>query len=59
MIFYSRKMDVQSELDDFTEESRQLEAELEATIEQNENTIKALRLNCSQVQSENESQRVI
>ncbi|XP_055638964.1 nuclear distribution protein nudE homolog [Toxorhynchites rutilus septentrionalis] len=62
--------DVQREFDDFTEESRQLEAELEMTIEQQEKKIRdlnqlvsTLRVECESfkrkvVNSENESNKI-
>lgn len=53
-----RKLDCQQELEDFTEESRQLETELEATIEQNEKSLKDLRSALNQQQLENDSIRV-
>lgn len=56
--YYFRKLDCQQELEDFTEESRQLETELEATIEQNEKSLKDLRSALNQQQVENDSIRV-
>lgn len=53
-----RKLDCQQELEDFTEESRQLETELEATIEQNEKSLRDLRSALNQQQLENDSIRV-
>lgn len=50
-----RYLDVKEELDDFTEGSRQLEAELEASLEQKEKTIRDLKLASHQLQIENES----
>lgn len=55
--YYQEKLDGQQELEDFTEESRQLEAELEAQIEQDENQIRTLKNNLNQLQIETESQR--
>lgn len=52
-------LDVKQELDDFTEGSRQLEAELETSLIQNEKTIKDLKLALNQLQIDNESLRVI
>lgn len=51
-------MDVQQELEDFTEGSRQLEAELETSLEQREKTIKDLKMALNQLQIDNETLRV-
>lgn len=53
-----RYLDVQQELEDFTEGSRQLEAELETSLEQREKTIKDLKMALNQLQNDNESLRV-
>lgn len=53
-----RYLDVKEELDDFTEGSRQLEAELEASLEQKEKTVRDLKQNANQLQHENESLHV-
>lgn len=55
--YFREKLDCQQELEDFTEESRQLETELEATIEQNEKSLKDLRSALNQQQLENDSIR--
>uniref|UniRef100_A0A182JTS5 NUDE domain-containing protein n=1 Tax=Anopheles christyi TaxID=43041 RepID=A0A182JTS5_9DIPT len=47
--------DAQREFDDFTAESRQLEAELEMTVEQQEKKIRDLNQLVNQLHSENES----
>ncbi|XP_040162292.1 nuclear distribution protein nudE homolog 1 [Anopheles arabiensis] len=47
--------DAQREFDDFTTESRQLEAELEMTVEQQEKKIRDLNQLVNQLHSENES----
>lgn len=53
-----RKLDCQKEFEDFTEESRQLEQELETTLVQNEKQIRDLNgLICS-LREDNESLRV-
>ncbi|XP_053694991.1 nuclear distribution protein nudE-like 1-A [Sabethes cyaneus] len=49
------RSDVQREFDDFTEESRQLEAELEMTVEQQEKKIRDLNQLVSQLRVECES----
>lgn len=49
------RSDVQREFDDFTEESRQLEAELEMTVEQQEKKIRDLNQLVSQIRVECES----
>lgn len=53
-----RKSDAQQELEDFTEESRQLERELEASLEQSDNIIRDLQLTNRNLQAELESSRV-
>ena len=53
-----RRNDVQREFDDFTEESRQLEAELEMTVEQQEKKIRDLNHFVNQLKVENESYKV-
>ncbi|KAG4073990.1 hypothetical protein HA402_014195 [Bradysia odoriphaga] len=50
-------LDVKQELDDFTEGSRQLEAELEMSLQQHEKTIRDLKLALNQLQTDNESLR--
>lgn len=57
-MFLIRKSDAQQELEDFTEESRQLECELEASLKQSENEIRDLRLTVRNLQAELESSRV-
>lgn len=57
-IMICRCQDVKQELDDFTEGSRQLEAELEMSLQQHEKTIKDLKLALNQLQIDNESLRV-
>ncbi len=49
---------MKQELDDFTEGSQQLEAELEMSLQQHEKTIKDLKLALNQLQIDNESLRV-
>lgn len=58
MMINYRYVDVQQELDDFTENSRQLEAELETSLQQHEKTIRDLKLAFNQLQIDNESLRV-
>lgn len=58
VLFVRRYLDVQQELEDFTEGSRQLEAELETSLEQREKTIKDLKMALNQLQNDNESLRV-
>lgn len=57
-VFRCRCLDVKQELDDFTEGSRQLEAELEMSLQQHEKTIRDLKLALNQLQIDNESLRV-
>lgn len=56
--FICRCLDVKQELDDFTEGSRQLEAELEVSLKQQEKTIRDLKSALNQLQIDNESLRV-
>lgn len=53
-----RKNEIQRELDDYTEDSRQLEKELEASLAQAEKKIKELQILNSRTQHELESLRV-
>lgn len=53
-----RWIDAKQEFDEFVEDSRQLEAEMEATLEQKENVIRDLRKQVVQLEKENESLRV-
>jgi hypothetical protein len=53
-----RKVEVQREFDDFTEESRQLEQELETQIIQNDKQMNDLKTSVSQLSDENDSLRV-
>ncbi|XP_026469396.1 nuclear distribution protein nudE-like 1-B isoform X3 [Ctenocephalides felis] len=55
--YLQEKSDAQQELEDFTEESRQLECELEASLKQSENEIRDLRLTVRNLQAELESSR--
>lgn len=59
MFVHCRCLDVKQELDDFMEGSRQLEAELETSLQQHEKTIRDLKLALNQLQIDNESLRVI
>lgn len=51
-------IDTKQEFADFEENSRELEAELETSLEQREKNIKDLKHSLNQVQIENESLRV-
>lgn len=51
-------MIVLSEYDEFIEDSKQLEAEMEATIVQKDNTIKDLRMQIVYLERDNESLRI-
>lgn len=51
-------IDTRQEFTDFEENSRELEAELEATLEQREKQIRDLKSSLSQIQNDNESLRV-
>lgn len=53
--FSSRYLEVKEEMDEFTEGSRQLEAELEASLEQKEKLCRDLSMASQQMQKENES----
>lgn len=55
---FCRKLDCQKEFEDFTEESRQLEQELETTLIQNEKQIRDLNGMISNLRDDNESLRV-
>jgi hypothetical protein len=54
----SRKNDTQRELEDFTDESRQLEAELEASLTQSERQVRELKQTLNNMTLENESLKV-
>lgn len=53
-----RKLDCQKEFEDFTEESRQLEQELETTLIQNEKQLKDANQTIDSLRDENQSLRV-
>lgn len=53
-----RKIEVQKEFEDFTDESRQLEQELETTLLQNEKQINDLNYTITKLSEETESLRV-
>lgn len=53
-----RKIDCQKEFEDFTDESRQLEQELETTLIQNEKQIRDLNGMIINLRDDNESLRV-
>lgn len=50
--------DAKQEFHDFCENSRELEAELETSLEQREKTIRDLKHSLNQIQNDNESLRV-
>jgi hypothetical protein len=56
--FHFRKLDCQKEFEDFTDESRQLEQELETTLIQNEKQIRDLNAMIISLRDENGSLRV-
>lgn len=53
-----RKADVQKEFEDFTEESRQLEQELETTLIQNEKQLRDASQTIDNLKDENQTLRV-
>lgn len=56
---YSQKLaEAKQEYNDFVENSRELEAELETTLEQREKSIRDLKSSLNQIQNDNESLRV-
>lgn len=56
---YATKLaDARQEFHDFCENSRELEAELETSLEQREKTIRDLKHSLNQIQNDNESLRV-
>lgn len=56
---YATKLaDTKQEFHDFCENSRELEAELETSLEQREKTIRDLKHSLNQIQNDNESLRV-
>jgi len=57
-LYHKEWTDVKQEFDEFVEDSRQLEAEMEATLEQKETAIRDLRKQVIQLEKENESLRV-
>lgn len=56
--YKKRLIETKQEYTDFEENSRELEAELETTLEQREATIRDLKHSLNQIQSDNESLRV-
>lgn len=57
-ILFCRKLDVQKEFEDFTEESRQLEQELETTLIQNEKQLRDASQTIDSLREENQTLRV-
>lgn len=55
---FCRWTDVKQEYDEYVEQSREMEAEMDATIDQKQSTIKDLRFKLSSLESENESLKV-
>lgn len=53
-----RWTDVKQEYDEYVEQSRQMEAEMDATLDQKQSIIKDLRLTLSSLEKENESLKV-
>lgn len=56
--YVQRLSDAKQEYNDFEENSRELEAELETSLEQREKTIRDLKHSLNQIQNDNESLRV-
>uniref|UniRef100_A0A0K8TUG3 Putative lis1-interacting protein nude n=1 Tax=Tabanus bromius TaxID=304241 RepID=A0A0K8TUG3_TABBR len=57
-LYHKEWSETKQEFDEFVEDSRQLEAEMETTLEQKENIIKDLRKQVMQLEHENESLRI-
>lgn len=57
-MYIYRKLDCQKEFEDFTDESRQLETELETALIQNDKQIRDLNSTISSLRNDNESLRV-
>ncbi|XP_055376222.1 nuclear distribution protein nudE homolog isoform X2 [Condylostylus longicornis] len=57
-LYHKEWTDVKQEFDEFVEDSRQLEAEMEATLEQKETAVRDLRKQVIQLEKENESLRI-
>ena len=57
-VLINRKVDVQKEFEDFTEESRQLEQELETTLIQNEKQLRDASQTIDSLRDENQTLRV-
>lgn len=57
-VLFNRKVDVQKEFEDFTEESRQLEQELETTLIQNEKQLRDASQSIDSLRDENQTLRV-
>ena len=51
-------VEAKQEYNDFVENSRELEAELETSLEQREKTVRDLKSSLNQIQNDNESLRV-
>jgi len=58
LCIHFRKLDCQKEFEDFTEESRQLEQELETTLIQNEKQLRDANQTIDSLRDENQSLRV-
>ena len=56
--YICRKLDCQKEFEDFTDESRQLETELETALIQNDKQIRDLNSTIISLRNDNESLRV-
>lgn len=54
-----RWTDVKQEYDEYVEQSRQMEAEMDATLDQKQSIIKDLRMTLSSLEKENESLKVL
>lgn len=54
----NRWTDVKQEYDEYVEQSREMEAEMDATLDQKTSTIKDLRFKLTSLENENESLKV-
>ncbi|TMW43615.1 hypothetical protein DOY81_011304 [Sarcophaga bullata] len=57
-LYHKEWTDVKQEYDEYVEQSREMEAEMDATIDQKQATIKDLRFKLSSLENENESLKI-
>ncbi|XP_055913032.1 nuclear distribution protein nudE homolog isoform X2 [Eupeodes corollae] len=57
-LYHKEWTDVKQEFDEYVEQSRQMEAEMDATLEQKQNSIKDLRIKVANLEKENDSLRM-